>query len=386
MRILVDIRHLARPEQSGVGEYTAQLLRALFDLDKNNAYTLLSSGSSRSKVYAQMAVREMTEGSPKIRHVHIPIANKLLNLQALSRFAPTLPEFAGKGAFHVLFLPNLNITRVPDDLPIVLTIHDLAWKIFPHFFSRKMLAWHNAVRPDELIDRANKIITPSQCTKRDVELIFKKPSSDIIPIPHGIDDDFSPRPKPQDSGLRSLYRLPQRFLLFLGTLEPRKNLPTLIRGVEEYRARTGDDIPLVLVGKWGWRTKEIERAIKKPWIHHLGYVENRHRSALYRLADALVWPSFYEGFGLPLLEAMASGTPIITSSTSSMPEITNESAIHVDPYNHLDIADALEQFFAVDALSQKLSQAGLAEAKKFTWTACAQATLNVFKQAAEQKS
>jgi len=385
MRILVDIRHLTSPKPSGVGEYTKNILRALFALDTKNAYVLLSTGSTRAEEYARQAVQDMAGKSRKVQHVHVRIPNKLLNLRTILGVAPSIQELAG-GDYHVLFLPNLAITNIPKNLPTILTIHDLSWKIFPHFFSRKMLAWHKATKPDHLVALAKKIITPSLSTKQDVERMFQKIGADVALIHHGIDAIFTKDMQPQDHGVRSKYRLPKRFALFMGTLEPRKNVLTLIDGMEAYRKRSGDDIHLVLAGKWGWKPLALTRRIldhnMHRWIHHLGYVPTKDRPALYRAARVFVWPSFYEGFGLPVLESMACGTPVITSYTSSIPEITGNAAVHIDPFNHLDISTALEQLFDSKNLQTRLHVRGLERAKQFSWTQAAQKTLRLLSEAA----
>lgn len=386
MRILVDIRHLGQAKPSGVGEYTKELLRALFEIDQQNAYVLFSSGSAQAKANAKRTVQEITSNHPKVQHTHLDIPNKLLNLRTLFGRAPSINQLAG-GPYHLLFLPNLNITNIPPNLPTVLTIHDLSWKIFPEFFSRRMLAWHRATKPHLLAARAAHILTPSKSTAQDVEQLFEKPRDEITAIPHGISSAFSPRPKPQDHGVRSTYSLPKRFAFFMGTLEPRKNISTIIDGMEEYRTKTGDDLPLILAGKWGWRSSELRVRIKRPdyrsWIRHLGYVPETHRPALYRQAEVFLWPSFYEGFGLPVLEAMASGTPVITSATSSLPELTQSAAIQVDPYNQRDLAKALEHLFQSTELATHLSDLGVAQAKNFDWHTTATLTLQCFEKTAK---
>lgn len=389
MRILVDIRHLGQPHPSGVGEYTIELLRALFEMDKNNAYVLLSSGRQGAKSHATNAVTRMTTHHSKVQHIHIPIANKILNLKLLSGRIPSINTLAG-GSYHLLFLPNLNITRIPANLPTVLTVHDLSWKFFPQFFSRRMLAWHAATKPEQLITRADRILTPSESTKRDIQSLYQKPDAQITVVPHGHAPHFSAHIQPQDHGVRSKYKLPKRFALFMGTLEPRKNIPMIIEGLEEYRARTGDDLHLVLAGKWGWRSGDIRLSLRearrKTWIHHLGYVEDQDRPALYRSASVFLWPSIYEGFGLPVLESMASGTPVITSHTSSLPELTESAAILIDPYNAHDLSDALGQLLSSEALRIRLSEAGIRRASAFTWNAAATRTLEAFTRATNPSS
>jgi glycosyltransferase involved in cell wall biosynthesis len=191
-----------------------------------------------------------------------------------------------------------------------------------------------------------------------------------------------------DHGVRSRLKLPKRFALFVGTIEPRKNLLALIEGVKEYRDRTHDDLHLVIVGGWGWRSHSVRRRLWKrdtyTWVHQMGYVQNADLPAIYRSASVTVFPSIYEGFGLPILESLASGTPVITSHTSSMPEVGADSAIYIDPYNSRDISEALRGLLGSSSLHKSLHDRGIQRAKQFTWEKVARETLEVFKRSQNQ--
>lgn len=375
MRIFVDIRHLTSPEPSGVGEYTTQLLRALFEIDKNNEYVLFSSGRTKPFCFVH---------HDKVKFVHLPTSNKLLNVRTAFLHHPTINWHVHE-PIDLIFLPNLNFVSLPDDIPTVLTVHDLSWKLFPEFYSRKMQLWHRMVRPEKLFGQSSQLITPSESTAQDLQDVFRVESTRITTIPHGIDSRFSPKMEARDHGVRSRYKLPKRFALFVGTLEPRKNLLGLIEGIKQYRLMSRDDLSLVFVGKWGWRSTHLRHRLwkrdVKDWVHHLGYVPPEDRPALYRSARVLTWPSFYEGFGLPVLEAMASGTPVIASRTSSLPELTQDAAILVDPYNPTDIAEALSQLLRSQPLQQRLKERGIARAAEFSWKKTAEKTLESFTKA-----
>ncbi len=370
MRILVDIRHLANPHLSGVGQYTVQLLRALFDIDHENEYVLFSSGRVK----------------PDLSTFHLSTPNKILNLRTLLFAHPTINWHIHE-PIDLIFLPNLNITTLPSDIPTVLTVHDLSWKLYPEFYSLKMRAWHKATRAHELIERSRAIITPSLCTKQDVNRLFNVDSERTHVIPHGVSEEFTPKMQAQDHGVRSRLKLPKHFALFVGTIEPRKNLIALVEGVKDYRERTRDDLHLVLAGGWGWKSHDLRRRLWKRdtqgWVHQMGYVNPHDLPALYRSASVTVWPSIYEGFGLPILESMASGTPVITSHTSSMPEVAGMAAITIDPYNSRDMADALKGLLGSSALQAQLVSSGLDRAKTFTWHKAAQETLDVFRHSCD---
>lgn len=375
MRILVDIRHLSVPNLAGVGGYTKSLLHALFEIDKENEYVLLSSGITAPTPPSPPS------GRGGIAHIHIPLPNKLLNLRTLLLRHPTI-NWRVREPVDLIFLPNLNFATLPQDIPTVLTLHDLSFELYPDFFSRKMQWWHAATRPAELIAASRSVIVPSQSSRRDLERLFATPHEKSHVIPHGVSPAFSDKMSASDHGVRSRLKLPKKFVLFVGTIEPRKNLLALIEGVKDYRDRIHDDLHLVIVGGWGWRSHAVRRRLWKRdttgWVHQLGYVDVRDLPAVYRSAFATVFPSIYEGFGMPILESLASGTPVITSHTSSMPEVGGDAAIYIDPYNSRDLSEALHGLMTSSNLHKQLRDRGIERAREFTWEKAARATLDVF--------
>jgi glycosyltransferase involved in cell wall biosynthesis len=377
---------MSRPNPSGVGQYTQELLRALFEIDNVNEYILFSSGKTipplpNLSTEALAKVEGGLGGVASHNFFHIPIPNKLLNLRSLLLKHPPI-NWRVPSPIDLIFLPNLNITVLPTDIPTVLTIHDLSWKLYPEFYSKKMLLWHKAVQPEKLIAQSSRIICPSTSTAEDLERCFGTDRGRVSIIPHGVTSDMSPTMRAQDHGVRSRLKLPKRFALFVGTIEPRKNLIALVEGVLEYRQRTHDDLHLVIAGGWGWKSHNLRRRLWKRdtqgWVHELGYVQHEYLPALYRSAEVLVWPSIYEGFGLPPLESIACGTPVITSHTSSLPEVLGDAAIYIDPYNSRDISEALRGLIGSSTLTSQLIQRGLNRASSFTWKLAAEQTLAVF--------
>jgi glycosyltransferase involved in cell wall biosynthesis len=380
MRIVIDIRHLTRPEQSGVGEYTVNLLHALFSFPTEHSFFLLSSGSKA----AWENVPRFS--APNIQHIHVPVPNRLLNASLLATRRPFLdaltlgPDACRAPDDLAFFFPNLNMISLPTHVPYVLTLHDLSFEIFPHFYSRKSRLWHRLARPRRLATRARTIITPSQATKEDVARLYGVPKARIQVIPHGLTSAFSPKPEPGDHGVRSRYRLPKRFALMVGTLEARKNVRMVEEALARYRAETADELHLALAGKatpyFERLTRELPLEHQK-YVHHLGYVPTEHRPALYRLAHVTLFPSIYEGFGLPILESMASGTPVITSHTSSMPDVSGNAAILINPFNASDLVLTLKELMRSDPLKHRLRERGLEHAQRFSWDAAARNTLRV---------
>ncbi len=381
MRIVIDIRHLTRPEQSGVGEYTVNLLHALFQLEHRNDYLLFSSGRPSSWKYVP---RFTGQG---ISHVHVPVSNRILNATMLAMRRPSMDTLVfgptkstSEPTQTVFFFPNLHIVSTPPSAPYVLTLHDLSFELFPKFYSRKSRLWHRCVRPSLFAHGARAIIVPSEATGRDVVRQYNVARERIHVIPHGISERFGAHAKPEDHGIRSRYHLPKRFALFVGTLEARKNIRMMVEAVSAYRKNTNDDLSLVLVGKETSYSRKILNGLSlehKRGVLPLGYVPPEHRPSLYRLAEATLFPSIYEGFGLPILESMASGTPVITSVTSSMPEVAGHAAILIDPYNRTDLVVALKELLTSPELKERLVDRGLERARNFSWVTSAERTLAV---------
>lgn len=377
MKILVDARHLNHPRQSGIGEYTVQLLAALFQIDRKNHYSLLTTGLRRPNF------SYLIKNPNQIAHLHRRLPNKLINPSIVLTHQPALEEIAGQKA-DIIFLPNLNFAAWPVNRPAVLTVHDLSFALFPEFYSRRMQLWHSLVKPRRLVSQAAHIICPSQNTKQDLVRLFGKNANQISVIPHGRHPDFHPLTDARDHYLKIKYNLPSDFAFFLGTFEPRKNILTLLQGLREYRSVFGHDLHLVLAGGPGWKSKKIRALIREPeysaWVHCLDYLPAADRPGLLRLARVFLWPSIYEGFGLPILEALACGTPVITAHTSSLPEITGSAALLIDPYNSRDLAQALNQIFIDNKFTGQLSKQGLTQAKKFSWAKTAEQTLAIFEK------
>ena len=379
MRIAVDIRGLARPNQSGVGEYTLELLHALFEINLEHDFLLLSTGTetARRHVLDNLNQINIEQYRSHVRHLHYPATNKQINLGIFTRSKPCLDNLLDTDC-DIFWFPNLNFIATKKT-PSVVTIHDLSFKIFPQFFDRKTQVWHKAIKPEQTLKLAQTVITPSESTRNDAINLFDLDPEKIQVIPHGVNHElFKPKMLPQDHGIKSQYRLPENYILFMGTIEPRKNLHALLDAISKNSKLKTQNSQLVIAGNPGWRSQDIlDRFKQMPNVHYLGYVPSEHRPTLYRNAQAFVFPSIYEGFGLPVLEAMACGTPVITSHASSLPEITNNAAIMINPYNSNDIAAALDELARSDNLRQNLVQASLEQASHFTWHKTAEQTLKI---------
>ncbi|MSP37999.1 MAG: glycosyltransferase family 1 protein [Deltaproteobacteria bacterium] len=267
----------------------------------------------------------------------------------------------------------------------VLTVHDVSFFLFPEFHPLKRRLTFKAFFPRSL-EQADHIITDSDSTRRDLVEHFHVPADKMTTIHLGVDPSFAPVSEPQAAPILAEYGLRfGAYLLNTGTVEPRKNLLRLIQAYNLFRSNNSASLPLVLVGASGWLNQDLfEEIDKSPWksdIKFLGYVAKTDLPSLYSGAVAFVYPSIYEGFGLPPLEAMACGTAVITANNSSLPEVVGDAAILVDAHNVDAIASAMLKVAGDATVRENLKQRGLARAKCFSWRRTAEQTLAVYEQA-----
>jgi glycosyltransferase involved in cell wall biosynthesis len=266
---------------------------------------------------------------------------------------------------------------------LVLTVHDSIFLRHPEWFKGNRATYYRHFGRRSA-RKAAHIIADSNHTAQDVQTLMYVDSSRITTIPLGVDATFTPQPKDAVESVRKRYQLPARFFLYVGTLEPRKNLDRVVRAWDSIASDVPQD--LVIAGRVGWKTQALENAIAatqhKHRIHRPGFIAGDDLPALLSAAQAFVWPSLYEGFGLPVLEAMACGTPVITSTTSSLPEVTGDAALLVDPGDETAIAKAMRQLSNDDALQDTLAARGPERATRFTWEQCAAQTMAIYRQVA----
>ncbi len=383
MHIGIDIRSLASPIRTGVGEYTFELLNALFAIDTVNQYYLFAN--AKPALTALLPAWQQAN----IHYVVTHYPNKLFNAATRLFHFPKIDELIIKrekiSRLDYFFSPNLNFTALSKNTKHILTIHDLSFEFFPHFFSKKQRLWHYAIDPKKCCCQAHSILTPSENTKRDLIARYHIDPATITVIPHGlIPLPYPLQEIPAEATLRATYTLPKKYILFLGSIEPRKNIIGLIEGFEQAAPHLPSDLSLVIAGSAGWENKPIFRRLAtspfKNRIVYIGYVEAADKPALYSLAEVFVYPSFYEGFGFPVIEAMGSGTPVITSNRSSLPEIAEGAAYYTNPNKPSSIAEALIRLTRNTELKNRLRTDGLEQAKKYTWEKAARRFLHLLQE------
>jgi glycosyltransferase involved in cell wall biosynthesis len=382
MNIGVDTRCLMNKERTGVAEYTFELINALFEIDKENQYLLFYNSSEDVAKNVELWKQE------NVHYVGTRWPNKVFNTAQVLLGWPKLDKLVegrgkgegGKRTIDIWFSPNLNFSSVSSKTKLILTIHDLSFEILPECFSAKRRLWHRVINPKKQCQRADLILVPSENTARDVEGIYGINSKKIRVVEPGLCTNFK---KLEINGnnveIRNKYNLPEKFILFLGTVEPRKNILGIIEGFKNSEL-LAIGYELVIAGAQGWKSGPImEKINNTPGVKYIGYVNEEEKRALYELADLFVYPSLYEGFGFPVLEAMASGTPVIASNRSSLPEVVGDAAVMVNPYNTAELSRAMEQVLKDNAWRDILIKRGKERVNVFGWQRTAREFLNLLK-------
>lgn len=371
MNIGYDVSYI-QVRRAGIGRHALELLRSL--LESGSGHHFILHGWSNSLDVELL--KTLSAENVKLSLARIPGNVKRFYWNKVR--TPSLELITGSlDCFHSTdpFLPPL--TRASR----ISTVHDLAYLRFPDFFEDHILAWDTYVRRS--VQSADAIIVPSEQTKNDVMEFLNIPDERIhlVQPPVSRKVDFFQKSDRDNEIVRQL-GLTAPYVLYVGTIEPRKNIPTLVRGFEQSAREHPSDVMLVLAGKRGWKWEESIEAIQtSPYydrIRHLDYVTEEQLAALYRKAICFVYPSFFEGYGFPVLEAMASGIPIITSANSSLREIADGVALLVEPEKSEDIAEALTMLISNEVRRVEMRQRGLEIVKQFSGTRAANQVLGVY--------
>ncbi|MBT5337762.1 glycosyltransferase family 4 protein [Candidatus Falkowbacteria bacterium] len=375
MNIGIDIRCLMERELTGVGEYTFYLLKHLFEVDSTNQYYLFYNSRQKVNKYIPKFPKD------NVHYCEFKMSNKVLNLTLKIFSHPKLDQIIihkYKSSKIDLFLfPNISFFKT--NCPYIITAHDLSFEIFPEFLSFKRKLWHWFVNPNKLFQQADQVISVSKNTKQDLIDIYKIAPKKIQTIYSGISQNYRIlNPKdPKFKKIKNKYKLPEKFILFLGTIEPRKNLTSLIKAFNLFH-QEHPEYSLVIAGKPGWHYKKIIKQQSKNIIF-TKYIKDSEKRYFYNLASMFVYPSFYEGFGFPPIEAMACGCPVITSNNSSMSEICQQAALLINPTDTNDLYSAMKQM-TNSKLAKQYIAAGLQKSKDIHWYQTAQDYLQEIKK------
>jgi glycosyltransferase involved in cell wall biosynthesis len=367
-RVCLDLSPAVH-QHAGLGRYAQELLLALAVTDGQNEYVVFYNNPATARVDPTL------ERFPKIT---TPLSYKPWRLSAmLAHFAriPQDPLFPGVDLFHATDHLLPCFWRIKS----VFTLHDLIFLFHPETH-KPLNRWFLTLMMPRFLRAADAVIAVSECTKRDAIRFYGIPEEKITVIHEGVNPRFRPASPEAIAAVRARYGLPEHFILYVGTIEPRKNLTALLEAFHHLLAT--HDLRLVIVGKKGWLYEGFFRRLRELGLEDrvifTGYVPDEDLPAIYSAADLFVFPSLYEGFGLPVLEAMACGVPVICSNTSSLPEVAGDAALLVDPTDVRALAGAMERALTDEGKWREMRERGLQQAARFSWDEAAAMSLKVY--------
>ena len=366
MRVAIDARKL---HDFGIGTYIRNLLRHLARIDRDTEFVLLCQDRDLG-VAADLGpnFRTVLEPSPNYslrEQLHIP--------WVLRRERPDV--------FHAphYVLPTAVRSRS------VVTIHDCIHLMFPQYLPNRAAYAYARATMWSAAHRSDCILTVSEASKRDILHFFRIPAGKIVVAYNAIEERFWREPADEDiARVRERYQLDHPFVLYVGNIKPHKNLVRLIEAFDGLRRLGFEELKLLIIGDEISRLPALRRAVHSHKLHKhvrfLGYQPDDTLAVLYRLAALFVFPSLYEGFGLPPVEAMASGTPVVTSNVSSLPEVTGDAAVLVDPYDVESIVDGMRRVLTDPELAAEMRRRGIVRAREFSWERSVARTHEVYQQ------
>jgi glycosyltransferase involved in cell wall biosynthesis len=370
MRICIDTSPAVH-RRAGLGRYAYELTSALLAADAVNQYVAF---------YHRPEDAHIDPPLDRIPHLTTSLDTKPWRLAALLGQYLRIPQdrmFPGIDLFHATdhLLPRLS--RVKS----VFTLHDLIFRLYPETH-KPLNRWFLTLTMPRFLQAADAVITVSRHTATDAMRFYGLDEKKIHVIHEGVNPLFRPASTEAIARVRQKYALPDRFILSLGTIEPRKNLTALLDAYRTLRG-AGSDVGLVFAGKKGWLYEGFFRRLRELGLEDkvvfTGFVDDADLPALYSAAELFVFPSLYEGFGLPVLEAMACGTAVISSNAASLPEVSGDAALLVDPTGVADLAGAIEEVLDNGVHREELEGKGPEQAAKFSWDKAAEQTLQVYR-------
>lgn len=378
MRIGVDSRSLFEPRPSGVTEVVRNLLTECIRQFPEHQFVLFFNQWRRSS--DDRIFQGMRASNVEWRRLRFP--NKLLHGSIVAFRRPHWDELIND--VDLLFFPNLHFASFSSRVPSVLMVHDLSFAVYPELLPLFRRWWHRSLRAQHVCKTASHLIAISENTKQDLQELYGIPNEKISVIGHGLAPEFFlPVSEERKAALRRKYRLPEHFVLMLSNQERRKNFDSALQAIRMVQS-TIPELVAVVAGGGGWGTSL--RWKNSAEVRVLGYLPSEDRAALYACADLFLFPSLYEGFGLPPLEAMAMGVPVIAAHSSSLPEVLHDAALLIDPYRKEELAQAVTSVFSDEHLRQRLIEAGRARSQLFRWERSAAALVQLFHHLITQPS
>jgi glycosyltransferase involved in cell wall biosynthesis len=369
MRIGIDAR-LVYYSQAGIGQYILHLAEALARIDTETEYVLLQSRKDDTTILEQPNFRRVSLWTPS----HHRLERYSLNVE--------------------LMRLGLDLLHSPDFIPphrpsckSVITVHDLAFLLYPHFLTKESARYYGHI--DDAVRWTDHIIAVSESTKRDTVDHLGVPEDKITVVHEAANPIFRPVSREEAwQQVRNRHGIEDRFILFVSTIEPRKNVPTLMRALWQLVECYKKDVQLVVAGGKGWLYEDAFAVVDElqldSRVHFVGRVSSEDLLYLYNAAQLLAHPAFYEGFGLPPLEAMACGLPVIASNVASLPEVVGDAGLLIDPHDVDELTVGMWRVLTDEELRREMIEKGLRQAARFSWDRAAAETLEIYRQVAGQ--
>lgn len=387
MRIILGVDSITRP-LTGIGRYAWELAKRLPGSEELRTAIFFAHGKFISREQLLGIGDESAFNPSRVQwSILSSIRRRLARYHLASSVYGKLMPMVGRMRLHsysdfLFHSPSYIIP--PFDGPSIATIHDLSAFRYPQWQPQSRVSRMNTAI-DGTLKRAAHLIADSETVRREIIDYFSWPTEKITAVPLGVDNSFYPL-TPDITGpvLGSFGLTHGSYALCIATIEPRKNIDRLIKAFELLPPYLRQNFPLVLVGDIGWNSdvihKQIDLASRKGWLKYLGYVPESNLPALYSGCRAFLYPSLYEGFGLPLIEAMACGAPVVTSNRSCMPEVAGDAGLLVDPEDVLSIAEGIERVLADEKWRSFAITLGIERTRTMTWDVTAQKTVKVYRQ------
>mgnify|MGYP000114533639 CR=1 FL=1 len=352
-------------QYAGIHIYTREILRALMLIDTRNEYIIIRGKEDERIGHAEEIIVPVKPNVPEHKRL---------------RLMTSIPRVLVKAGVDVAVEPShFGPFNLPKGIKRITVLHDLTPFLLPEFHVLSSRIFHRLLMPG-ILRRANHVITVSEHTRKDMIKRFPFTEGKSTAILLGRDTSFE---RKENEGILKKYNIRQPYFLYVGTLEPRKNLNILIEAYHTFRQKSELPHQLILTGKKGWKIdgllQVIDRSHYKNDIVLTDYVAREELPVLYSMAEAFVYPSLYEGFGLPVLEAMSCGAAVITSNVSSLPEVGGEAALYFDPSSAEQLSNLLLKIARDEGLKKHQEELSLQQAQKFTWEKTARKTLDVIK-------
>ncbi len=367
MKIALDIRSLAwTKERTGIEEYIYQLACLLPRKAKNDQFIFFYNSKKELGHLKKL-------GDPSnVSLINLRKNNRLLNLQFALLKQPKIDKLL-KAKPDLVIIPSYRPAPFSKEVKTITIFHDLAFEYFPKFSSLRLRIWHKYVNIAGQAKDSDHIIAVSSSTKNDIINLYGIPKEKITVIHHGIDRNDN------NMDNSKIINGNDKFIFTLGTIGPRKNITSLIKAFKLLKKETKLPHKLIVGGKKESMSDRKTKILDDKDIILTGYLKPAEKNILYKQADVFALPSCYEGFGLPVLEAMSYGTPVIASNVSALPEVTKNNAILVNPYNILEIKEALKNLLESKELRNQFGKMGFERSKQFNWEKCIGKTLKIIR-------